>query len=182
MRRLTNGLRTSVYRFWGDQQGVTLAEALVALAIFGISAGIFIMTMATSTKAVMVSQNRIAAESLAKSQMENIKNQEYDDTNNPPLYTELDPADIPAGYDFIILEGKAERPSYILIQDEKVEIKDAAHLWGKSTYETANALKKESGDEKSCVAVIGSLRAWQKAIISRRPPKCSRNASSRQGA
>ena len=102
MRRLTNGLRTSVHRFWGDQQGVTLAEALVALAIFGISAGIFIMTMATSTKAVMVSQNRIAAESLAKSQMENIKNQEYDDINNTPLYTELDPADIPAGYDFII--------------------------------------------------------------------------------
>ena len=60
-----------------------------------------------------------------------------------------------AGYDFIILEGKAERPSYIQIQDEKVEIKDAAHLWGKSTYESANLLKKESGDEKSCVAVIG---------------------------
>jgi aldehyde:ferredoxin oxidoreductase len=60
-----------------------------------------------------------------------------------------------AGYDFIILEGRAERPSYISIHDEKVEIKDAAHLWGKSTYETANVLKKESGDGRSCVAVIG---------------------------
>jgi len=60
-----------------------------------------------------------------------------------------------AGYDFIIIEGKAERPSYISVQNEKVEIKDAVHLWGKSTYETANLLKRESGDEKSCVAVIG---------------------------
>ncbi|MFN3476095.1 MAG: aldehyde ferredoxin oxidoreductase N-terminal domain-containing protein, partial [Candidatus Methylomirabilales bacterium] len=36
-----------------------------------------------------------------------------------------------AGYDLIIVEGRAKRPSYLWIYDEKVEIRDASHLWGK---------------------------------------------------
>lgn len=48
-----------------------------------------------------------------------------------------------AGYDFIIIKGKAENPIYITIQDESVEIKDAQHLWGKNTTDTEKALEKE---------------------------------------
>jgi len=56
---------------------MTLVETLVALAIFGLVAGIFLAGLYVSSKSVMVSQERVAAESLAKSQMEYIKAQEY---------------------------------------------------------------------------------------------------------
>ena len=46
-----------------------------------------------------------------------------------------------AGYDAIILEGRADVPVYLAIEDGKVEIKDAAHLWGKATKETCEELK-----------------------------------------
>ena len=36
-----------------------------------------------------------------------------------------------AGYDMVIIEGKAERPVYLWISDGNIEIRDAQHLWGK---------------------------------------------------
>jgi aldehyde:ferredoxin oxidoreductase len=51
-----------------------------------------------------------------------------------------------AGYDMIILEGKARKPVYVLIEDDKVEIKPAQHLWGKTTSETEEIVKVEIGD------------------------------------
>ncbi len=59
-----------------------------------------------------------------------------------------------AGYDGIILEGKSESPVYISIVDEKVEIHDASHLWGKVVSETTHSLEKTYG-EKAKVATIG---------------------------
>lgn len=47
-----------------------------------------------------------------------------------------------AGYDAIIVEGKAASPVYISIEDEKVEIKDAADVWGKTSEETVEMLKQ----------------------------------------
>ncbi|MEM2428288.1 MAG: aldehyde ferredoxin oxidoreductase N-terminal domain-containing protein, partial [Candidatus Bathyarchaeia archaeon] len=41
-----------------------------------------------------------------------------------------------AGYDGIIVNGVAEKPVYIWIEDEEVEIKDALHIWGKDAKET----------------------------------------------
>lgn len=52
-----------------------------------------------------------------------------------------------AGYDLIIVEGKADAPVYINIVDDQVEILDAASLWGKVTSETTEDLKKIHGDE-----------------------------------
>jgi len=60
-----------------------------------------------------------------------------------------------AGYDMVILEGKAAKPVYIAITDDKVEIKDAANVWGKDVYATTEALKKEFGDDKAKVLTIG---------------------------
>src|SRR3989304_8711219 len=40
-----------------------------------------------------------------------------------------------AGYDFIIIQGISDKPVYLFIEDEHVEIKDAASLWGKTTHE-----------------------------------------------
>jgi len=60
-----------------------------------------------------------------------------------------------AGYDMVILEGKAAKPVYIAITDDKVEIKDAANVWGKDVYATTEALKVEFGDDKAKVLTIG---------------------------
>ncbi len=58
------------------------------------------------------------------------------------------------GYDGIIIKGKAEAPSYLLLDNGKVEIKSADHLWGKNVRDTVKILKEELG-EKTEVACIG---------------------------
>src|SRR5581483_4598620 len=40
-----------------------------------------------------------------------------------------------AGYDALVVEGQAERPVYLLITEDNVELRDASHLWGKITGE-----------------------------------------------
>ena len=51
-----------------------------------------------------------------------------------------------AGYDFLVIEGKAPKPSYIHIADDLVEIRDAAHLWGLEVLEYEEAVRDELGD------------------------------------
>lgn len=60
-----------------------------------------------------------------------------------------------AGWDVIYIEGKAEKPVYLLVQDDKVEIKDASHLWGKVVSETEATLRQEIGSDKVKIASIG---------------------------
>lgn len=60
-----------------------------------------------------------------------------------------------AGFDILIVEGKADRPVYIMIQDDTVEIKDARHLMGMLTHEATSAIQEELQDEKVKIAVIG---------------------------
>ncbi|MDP8011361.1 MAG: aldehyde ferredoxin oxidoreductase family protein [Thermoplasmata archaeon] len=60
-----------------------------------------------------------------------------------------------AGFDMVIVEGKANRPVYLFIKDGKVELRDASHLWGKDTHETTDMIHKELGDDKIEVACIG---------------------------
>ncbi len=59
-----------------------------------------------------------------------------------------------AGYDVIILEGKATSHCYLHIKDDQVEIKDASDVWGLGTREAAEALNRVEGDQ-ACVATIG---------------------------
>jgi len=47
-----------------------------------------------------------------------------------------------AGYDGLLITGKAERPVYVVIEDDKVDIRDAGHLWGKGTFETEKYAKE----------------------------------------
>ncbi|WP_297419965.1 aldehyde ferredoxin oxidoreductase [Thermococcus sp.] len=60
-----------------------------------------------------------------------------------------------AGWDGIVVEGKADSPVYIYINDDNVEIRDASHLWGKIVSETEGTLKKEIGSKKLHIASIG---------------------------
>ncbi len=60
-----------------------------------------------------------------------------------------------AGYDAIIVEGRAEKPVYLWIQDGEASIRDAAHLWGKETKETQEAIRTELSDDRVQTALIG---------------------------
>ena len=60
-----------------------------------------------------------------------------------------------AGYDHIIISGKAVSPIYILIQNDDVKILDAAHLWGKTTWETESMLRHHHSDPRLSVACVG---------------------------
>jgi aldehyde:ferredoxin oxidoreductase len=60
-----------------------------------------------------------------------------------------------AGYDCLIVHGRAATPVYLWINDGQVEIRDARHLWGKDVRETTRLLHEEVGDPLAQVAVIG---------------------------
>jgi aldehyde:ferredoxin oxidoreductase len=60
-----------------------------------------------------------------------------------------------AGYDAVILTGKAEKPVYLWIDDDSVQLLDAEQIWGKSPSETEEAIKDEIGDYYVRVASIG---------------------------
>lgn len=61
-----------------------------------------------------------------------------------------------AGYDALIVEGKADKPVYLWIENDDVKIKDAEGFWGEDIPTTGEGLKKElGGDENIRVACIG---------------------------
>ena len=60
-----------------------------------------------------------------------------------------------AGYDAIIVRGKSERPVYLWVNNEEVEICDAKHLWGLDTFQTEEKIRKEREDLTIRVACIG---------------------------
>ncbi len=59
-----------------------------------------------------------------------------------------------AGYDGLVITGKAKTPEYLYIEDDMVELRDASHLWGKGVFDTIIDLKEECGEEVK-VAAIG---------------------------
>jgi aldehyde:ferredoxin oxidoreductase len=69
-----------------------------------------------------------------------------------------------AGYDAVVLTGKAEKPVYLWIDDEAIQLLDASNLWGKSPAETEDALKEELGDYYIRVASIGLAGEKQSKI------------------
>ena len=60
-----------------------------------------------------------------------------------------------SGYDAVFVKGISETPVYIFIDEGKVEIRDAAHLWGKTTIATEETLIDEIGDKSIGIALIG---------------------------
>ncbi|MEJ2168989.1 MAG: aldehyde ferredoxin oxidoreductase N-terminal domain-containing protein, partial [Desulfobacterales bacterium] len=60
-----------------------------------------------------------------------------------------------AGFDAILIEGKAENPVYLWISDDEVEIRSAVRLWGKGTGETQQEIAAELNEPKIRVAAIG---------------------------
>ncbi|MGC9336366.1 MAG: aldehyde ferredoxin oxidoreductase family protein, partial [Anaerolineae bacterium] len=60
-----------------------------------------------------------------------------------------------AGYDAFVFTGKAEKPVYLWVEDGKVELHDAGHLWGRVTGEVDAAIKEELGDDKIQILQCG---------------------------
>ncbi len=75
-----------------------------------------------------------------------------------------------AGYDFIIIEGKAERPVYIHLTKDSCQIHDASELWGKDTRETQEWLNQHYGRNTriACIGPAGERLVKYAAIVSSR--------------
>jgi prepilin-type N-terminal cleavage/methylation domain-containing protein len=96
-------LTSKIRKAWqGSSSGFTLIEVLIALALIGIIAIAFLSALSTASMALITADERATAESLARSQMEYVKNQPYDNINDPPQYTKLPDPEIPNGYDIVI--------------------------------------------------------------------------------
>ena len=67
-----------------------------------------------------------------------------------------------AGYDALVIEGKAAKPVYLWINNDQIEVRDASHLWGKWVPDTTDAVRGET-DEDAKVACIGP--AGEKQVL-----------------
>ena len=83
----------SIFR---SQRGVTFIETAIALAVLGAVAVSFLSGLATTSKATIIADEQATAESLARSQIEWVKNADY-------IYdaTEYSPVSLPSGDDYI---------------------------------------------------------------------------------
>lgn len=73
-----------------------------------------------------------------------------------------------AGWDMVIVEGRASSPVYLSIENDKVEIRDASHLWGKTVWETEEAIKAAHQDPQvrvSCIGRTGEAGVLYAAIV-----------------
>jgi len=70
-----------------------------------------------------------------------------------------------SGWDAVVLEGRAERPSYVWIRDDAVEVRNADHIWGSNTHTTEDKIKSET-DKDAKVACIGPAGERQVLISS----------------
>ena len=93
--RLTNKVTKT---FQGNSRGLGLIEVMVALALLGIIAVAFLGGLATASKAIFIADERATAESLARSQMEYVKNQDYIDYSVPG-HKVYELITTPAGYE-----------------------------------------------------------------------------------
>ena len=75
-----------------------------------------------------------------------------------------------AGYDFIIIEGKAENPVYLYVTREGGQIKDARELWGKDTAATQDWLYQRHGKDTrvACIGPAGENLVKYAAIVTGR--------------
>ncbi len=60
-----------------------------------------------------------------------------------------------AGYDGIVVQGKAAEPVYLAIRNDKVELRPAAHLMGRPTLEVERKIKEETGDLETRIVSVG---------------------------
>lgn len=87
-----------------NERGMTLIEVLIALAILGLVAVAFLSGLTTVSRALLIADERTTAESLARSQMEYVKSQGYQEAEPGGEGIYLTVTDVPE-YEHYILEG-----------------------------------------------------------------------------
>ena len=75
-----------------------------------------------------------------------------------------------AGFDVIIVRGKAEKPVYIFIDNQEITIRDAAHIWGKETGETVRAIREELQERFEAEIKILSISVAGENLVKYSPP------------
>ena len=63
-----------------------------------------------------------------------------------------------AGYDIVIVEGRAEKPTYITIKDGEVRFRDASKIWGTQTFDCQQIIKDTLNDQNFRISCIGPCR------------------------
>ena len=84
-----------------------------------------------------------------------------------------------AGYDNLVIEGRAEKPAYLHIRDAQVEIRDASTIWGHDTYETASMVREDLKDPEAKVVSIGP--AGERLVVYASIMSGTGNAAARTG-
>ena len=85
----------------GNSRGFTMIEVVIAIALIGLIGVAVLSALSTASMALIIADERATAESLARSQMEYVKNSPYDNVNDPPEYFP-DLGAVPDGYDIDI--------------------------------------------------------------------------------
>ncbi len=82
-----------------------------------------------------------------------------------------------AGYDAVFFNGIADKPVYLFIDSGKAEIRDAAHLWGKDSYETEDMLRAEHGKQTyvSCIGPSGEKLSLISCILTKKGAAAGRS-------
>jgi len=72
-----------------------------------------------------------------------------------------------AGYDGVVFTGKSKDPVYLCIKDGQAELRPAAKLWGKDSFETEEILKAELGEdtEVACIGQAGEMQSLIAAVM-----------------
>lgn len=94
-----------------NQDGASLVEVLVAVAIVGLTAVIFLTALANSVDTSVLTEEKSTALSIAEAQLEYTQNQPYDDINDPPVYPLL--SDDP--------DWQKQYPGYSITGDEIID-------------------------------------------------------------
>jgi aldehyde:ferredoxin oxidoreductase len=60
-----------------------------------------------------------------------------------------------AGFSHLVFQGRSDTPVYVFLKDNRIEFRDARHLWGLDTLQTQRQIRRELGDNRVQVACIG---------------------------
>lgn len=84
-----------------------------------------------------------------------------------------------AGFDHVIIRGRAEKPVYVLLKDGEVEVRSAEHLWGLSTHEAQKVIREEVEDDRAESMVIG--KAGENRVVYANVMNGVKNSGGRSG-